>query len=414
MEKERLWIVCHYAQQPPFNTMLRYHNWGKELIKRGYDVTIVAASTVHNTDIDVIEELGRSENVCGGVNYIYIKTPKYTGNGLKRILNMLSFCFGLRSLFHEKPDVIICCEAYLFPFVRKFFGKVPTITDIVDLWPQSIVEFANFSKNNPMIQMLYYLEKIAYLKSDALIFSMEGGIDYIKEQPYASKIVDEKVFHINMGCDIRQKDKELESIDFDLGWNPADFNIVYCGSIRQANQVQQICDAAREIQNRGYTSIKFQIYGNGDDLEMLQRYIKECNIDNVRFYGRIEKAKIPFILAKGKASILTYKHVPLMKYGGSQSKLFDYLASGRPIICNAKFGYNLIERFNCGVIAENQSAKALADAIEKLYAMQEKELYEMGKRARKVAEAYDQPFLVDKLCEVFYYVEKIDSQKNRF
>lgn len=409
MEKEKVWIVCHYAQQPPYNTMLRYHNWGKELIKRGYEVTIVAASTVHNTDIDVVEELGRSENLCGGISYIYIKTPKYSGNGLKRILNMLSFCFGLRSLSQKKPDVIICCEAYLFPFVRKFFGKVSIITDIVDLWPQSIVEYANFSKNNLMIQVLYYLEKIAYLKSDALIFSMEGGIDYIKEQPYGSKIVDEKVFHINMGCDIRQKDKELESIAFDLGWNPADFNIVYCGSIRQANQVQQICDAAREIQNRGYSSIRFQIYGNGDDLERLQTYIKEYNIDNVRFYGRIEKAKIPFILSKGKANILTYKHVPLMKYGGSQSKLFDYLASGRPIICNAKFGYNLIERFSCGVVADNQSAKALADAIEKLYAMQEKELYEMGKRARKVAEAYDQPFLVDKLCEVFHYIEK-----NRF
>ena len=52
-------ILCHSAQQPPFNTMLRYHNWGKELVERGHRVTIVAASTVHNTDIDVIEEIGR-------------------------------------------------------------------------------------------------------------------------------------------------------------------------------------------------------------------------------------------------------------------------------------------------------------------------------------------------------------------
>ena len=42
-------------------------------------------------------------------------------------------------------------------------------------------------------------------------------------------------------------------------------------------------------------------------------------------------------------------------------------------------------------------------------AQYKKELYEMGKRARKVAESYDQPFLVDKLCEVFHYIEN-----NRF
>ena len=95
-----------------------------------------------------------------------------------------------------------------------------------------------------------------------------------------------------------------------------------------------------------------------------------------------------------------------MKYGGSQSKLFDYLASGKPILCNAKFGYNLIERYNCGIVTDNQTPKAFADAVEKLYNMTEKELSEMGTRARKAAEAYDQPILVDQLCKVLDFVEK--------
>ncbi len=137
---------------------------------------------------------------------------------------------------------------------------------------------------------------------------------------------------------------------------------------------------------------------------MLRKYVADHGINNVWFYGRIEKEKIPFILANGKANILTYKHVPLMKYGGSQSKLFDYLASGRPIICNAKFGYNLIERYNCGVVAKDQSSDALADAIEKLYQTDAAEIAEMGMRARQAAEAYDQPILVDRLEEVIAYV----------
>lgn len=409
---KKVLMIHHYSQQPPYNTMLRQHNWGKELVKRGYKVTIVAASTVHNTGIDMISELGSSTSVCDGVRYVYLKTAKYSGNGLQRIRNMLDFCFGIHHINPKTYDFILCGGAYIYPIVKRRFRGKPIIVDITDLWPQSIIEYANVSKANPLIKLLYYLEKKAYLKSNAVIFSMEGGVDYVREQKYANKIDFSKIFHINMGCDIPQKDRELEGIHFDLGWNPDEFQVVYCGSIRQANQVQQICDAAKLIKDRGYKDIKFQIYGNGDDLDMLKRYVVQNGIDNVRFYGRIEKEKIPFLLSQGKANILTYKHVPLMKYGGSQSKLFDYLASGKPIICNAKFGYNLIERYRCGVVAEDQSANALADAVEKLYKTGSAELTEMGKRARDAAELYDQPILVDKLEEIFEYVNNKKSWRS--
>ncbi len=399
-------IFSHVAQEPPYNTMLRYHNWGRELVKRGYNVTIVAASTVHNTEIDIIEVLGRNTSIVDNVNYYYVKVPAYKSNGMKRVFNMLSYCIGLKDIADDikEPDVIICADAYKYPFVKKYYKGVPIILDIVDLWPTSIVQYTNISNFNPAIQFLYYLEKKAYLESDAIIFSMEGGADYIREQRYKNKVNLAKVFHINMGCSIAQKDSELKGISFELGWNTSDFNLVYCGSVRIANQVQQICEAARIIMKHGLPNIKFHIYGNGSDLDMLKQFVANNNINNVFFYGRIEKEKIPFILANGKANLLTYKNVPLWKYGGSQSKLFDYLASGRPIICNVKFGYNLIERYQCGVVAKDSSADGLANAIEEVYKMSESELIEMGKRARETAEMYDQPILVDKLERVFEYV----------
>jgi glycosyltransferase involved in cell wall biosynthesis len=388
--------------------MLRYHNWGKELVERGHRVTIVAASTVHNTDIDVIEEIGRDYAVVDGVRYLYIETPRYQGNGVKRIQNMMAYCVSLPKIRPriKRPDVIISPGCYKYPFVRRAFGKVPLIVDTVDLWPLSIIQYANVSERNPLIQYLYRLEKKAYLGADALIFSMEGGEEYLREQKYADRIDFGKVFHINMGCDIAQKDEELKSVQFDLGWDMDKFNLVYCGSIRQANQVQQICDAAKELLRRGYDDIAFQIYGNGTDLEALQKYVKDHEISNVTFYGRIDKSQIPCILARSEANILTYKQVPLMKYGGSQSKLFDYLASGKPIICNGEFGYNLITRYDCGLVTEDQSAEAFANTVEELYKMDPEKRRAMGENARKCAELYDQPQLVDQLCEVLRFVTK--------
>lgn len=406
MEKENVWIICHYAQQPPLNTMLRYHNWGKELIKRGYSVTIVAASTIHNTDIDIIEKNGKTEDLCDGVHYRYIKTPRYTSNGMQRIKNMLSFCFGLNRFKKEKPDVIVNCEAYLFPFVKHYFKGIPVVTDTVDLWPESIIEYAGYSKTNPIIRVLYHLERIAYLKSNAMIFSMEGGVDYLREQPYSDRIDYDRVFHINMGCDLKACDEYLKSFSERLPWNMTKFNIVYCGSIRPANQVRQICEAAKELQNQGLNKVDFQIYGNGDQLESLKRYVTENGLDNVHFYGRFKKEQIPGILANADASLLTYKQVNLMKYGGSQSKLFDYLASGTPIICNAKWGYNLIERYNCGVVTDDQTPEAFAKGIQYLLTLSEEDIKQMGNNGRKVAEMYDQPELVEKLCKVIDFVVK--------
>lgn len=401
---KRILIVCHYAQQPPYNTMLRYHNWGKELIKRGFKVTILAASVVHNTDIDVVDKIGKNSDQVDGIRYLYIKTPMYSGNGLGRIKNMMTFSSSLIKYRRIKADVIIECGAYLYPSVNSSFRNIPIITDIVDLWPESIIEYANVSRYNPIVQILYYFEKMAYIKSDAVIFSMEGGKDYIRERKYRNRVDPQKVFNINMGCDIEQKDKELVTVDYKLNWDMSKFNFVYCGSIRQANQVKQICVAAKEVMRRGLTDVFFHIYGNGDELEALEQYVSENGITNVKFYGRIEKEKIPAILANSKANILTYKQVNLMKYGGSQGKLFDYLASGKPILCNAKFGYNLIERHNCGIVTKNQTPKAFADAVEKLFNMPESELIDMGKRARIAAEEYDQPMLVDKLTKVMDYV----------
>lgn len=386
--------------------MLRYHNWGKQLVKSNHEVCIVAGSSVHNTDIDVIEETHRTTSIVDGVKYYYIKTPKYKGNRIGRIICDLEYCKQLKQIskIMSDVDVVISSMAYKFPFVKKYFKTLPIIVDITDLWPISVIQYANKSKYNPLIQYLYYLEKKAYIEADALVFSIEGGPEYVHERKYAPKINFDKVFCINMGCDIEQKDKELQDIEFDLGWGASKFNLVYCGSIRQANQVQQICDAAKELLSRRNDDIAFHIYGNGTDLEKLKKYVEDNNITNVRFYGRIEKKKIPFILSHSDVNILTYKQVPLMKYGGSQSKLFDYLASGKPIICNCNFGYNLITRYDCGIVTKDQTANEFANAVEEIYRMNNETRQQMGLNARKVAEMYDQPIIADQVIKVIDYV----------
>ena len=405
MITKNIWIFSHDSQQPPYNTMLRYHNWGKQLSKRGYKVSIIGASTVHNTDIDVVDEIGKNTSIVDGVRYIYLKCIKYNGN-IKRAINNLMYIFKIYTLKREgTPDIIITSGPFYNRMIKLVYKDVPLITDIADLWPKSIVCYTNATDDNPIIKMMYKEEEHSYLSSDALIFSMEGGKQYLKERAYHDKIDFGRVYHINMGCDLEEFDRNALLYKDEIIKDPNHFVITYSGSMRQANHIIQICEAAKILQKKG-SNILIHMYGNGPEEEQAKKYCYDNHLENILFFGRFEKAKLPVILGSSDANIMTYLQTDIMKYGGSQSKLFDYLASGKPVINCGTWGYNLISRYNCGIVDEKQTSISIADAMQRMSQLPKDELEEMGKRARQVAEMYDQPKLADQLEIIIREVSK--------
>ena len=115
---------------------------------------------------------------------------------------------------------------------RKF--NLPCTVEIRDLWPESIVSYGVLKRNNPMVKILYKLEKYIYLHANKLVFTMEGGKDYLKKCTYADKINFNNVFNINNGVDLDKYYSDLKEFkinDKDLN-NKKTFKLVYTGSIR--------------------------------------------------------------------------------------------------------------------------------------------------------------------------------------
>ena len=414
-----VWIFSHYAAPPKYSGALRHYNFAKQLIEKGYDVKVFANSAIHNSDANMIEGKERvEEKILDDVPFVLIKARNYKGNGIKRLLNLYDYKRGLKKAIRKMaaPDIIFANVQPLFigPFALKAAKKrnVPCVCEVLDLWPQSIVEHMNIKASNPLIKHMYKQEKAIYKNADAMVFSIEGGYDYIINQGWQNEIDAKKVFHINMGIDIKQHDKDLVDHQFTNEWlsDSKTFKVVYCGSIRTANHVKTMIDAAKMLENT-HKDIVFLIYGDGDQKEELQRYAKENNIKNVMFGGRIPKQNLPCLLACADLNLLNYKAVDLWKYGGSQSKLFDYLASGKPILTNIHMGYSLLERYHCGFETENQTTQGLYDGILKMYNLSGKEREDMGRRARQAAEDYDQPILADQLVEVLHYAQNVSKCK---
>jgi len=413
-EKQTIWIVCHYSQEPPYNTMLRYHNWAKELIKHEFNVTIFAASVVHNTDINLCERGPYCISEKDGIQYVYIRTKNYSGNGIARAINMFQFYFGVKkaAVHFASPKLIIGCSppplaAVAAIRLKKKYG-VPCINDIPDLWPQAVVEHAGVSAKNPVILLLYRLERWIYKNSDAVIFSVEGGADYIHDRGLEKIISHDKIFYINMGLDLESYDKNMRQFiqeDPEL-IDESKFKVVYCGSLRTANNVMLICESAKIIQDAGYDKIIFLIYGNGDQQNALEKYCAFNHLNNIKFFGRFRKEYLPSILAKSDLNLLNYNNVPMLRYGGSMSKMFEYFASGKPVLSNTRFGYDLVERYNCGKILSKSEPSEYVQTIINFCDMEASERETMGRRGRDAAEDFSQPILVDKLLWVFNYVDK--------
>jgi glycosyltransferase involved in cell wall biosynthesis len=398
--KKKIWLVNPAAMPPKYEVRIQTLKRAQYLIGAGHDVTIIGGSYLHNTSINLITDNRKFlEAEYDGIKFIHIKTNNYSGNGIKRFYNII--LFNLRFFFlsqkFAKPDVIAQVATVPFSNILYYVAKrfnAKNIVDIVDLWPESFVSYGLISKNNPLTKFAYWAEKWLYEHADEIVFSMEGGKDYIIEKGWdidsGGKIDLNKVHYINNGVDLNDfdKNKNLYKIDDSDLENDSLFKVVYLGSIRLANNIKLLIDAAELLKD--HKNIKFLIYGDGDDRAHLKQYCEIKQLDNVIFKQKwIELKYVPYVLSKSSLNILNYMPSTILKYGGSQSKSFQYMASGKPICSNIKMGYCPITKYNIGIAEDFKSADEYASAILSFAEKDSAEYENIYLNARNAAEQYD-------------------------
>lgn len=407
--KKNIWIINHNAIPPSMGGLVRHTYFSKYLNNSGYTTKLFTSSKIHNSSINMIKDNSLFiEKIIDGVEYTFIKTCDYKRNGFNRIRNMLEFTHNVKKAvkYFDKPDIIYTSSpdpltvAASIRLAKNY--KIPCITEIRDLWPESIVSYNKISKRNPIIKILYKLEKWMYKNSDKLIFTMEGGRDYIIEKGWENEVDLNKIYNINNGVDIEEfkYNKEHYKIDdLDLS-NENKFKVIYTGSIRKVNNLKAIINTAKYIKEKEFNEILFLIYGDGNEKEGLNRQCEKENISNIIFKGRVEKKYIPYILSKADINLYHWEQTPLMRFGSSGNKLFDYLASGKPIISTNLSNYDLIEKHNVGINCINQTPEEIAKGIFKLYNSSDKQYNLMCKNALNLSSHFDYKKLTNNLINI--------------
>jgi len=420
MSKKNIWIINHYATNMFYNKAGRHYWFAKYLKSEGYNPVIFSCNVKHGVlerYIDTKDLWVEQEAEEIQVPFIFVKSNLYENSGIKRILNMLGFYKNVKISAEEyakkrgNPDVIYASSVHPLTLVAgiqlaKHFG-IKCICEVRDLWPESIVAYSKkLTKSNVMIKLLYKGEKWIYSKADKLIFTMEGGSDYIKDKGWNNKkkrsIDISKIYHINNGVDLKSfyKNKSLHITNDNDLIDDKTFKVIYTGSIRPANNVKKIVEAAKDIQERGFNKIKFMIYGEGSDRIPLMNYCMENNINNVFFKGHVDKCQVPYILNQSDLNILHFEQNSLNQYGSSLNKMFEYFASGKPTLSDCEFGYDLINRYKAGVSKDITNSEEFAGEILKFYQMDKQKYEEYSSNALKAAKDYDFKLLTQRLIDI--------------
>ncbi len=403
-----IWYVSHYIGPPEFDTHSRALKFTQYLQDAGYEVIIFGSAYLHNKNIDLITD--RSvylERNYGDFKFVHIRCHRYKTNGISRFFSLFQFSarlFLLKSKF-RKPDFIIHTaqvpfENLVLRLARSLKAKY--ISEVLDLWPESFVAYGLISRKNPLLALAYKSERWLYSKADKVIFSMEGGRKYITDKGWdkdnGGTIDLKKVAYINNGVDLKSFDENkiyCKTEDPDLD-NENIIRVTYIGSIRHVNNLRKLIDAAALLLH--YSNIKFLIYGDGGDRKILEEFCTNNSIDNVIFKQKwVELKYVPYILSRSSLNIVNHMPNDILRYGGSQGKLFQYMAAGKPICSNLEMGFCKIKQHSLGVSHNFETAREYADAIISIL-FADKEVYDgMCKRARDVAEEFDYKYLSEKL-----------------
>lgn len=405
-----IWIVNYYTGAPDRIYNPRYLELARYFMDAGYKViTFNATTACKNTD-----ELEKSRKWCvvkqyGDYIYVHVKVPHYVGNGLKRMWSI--FVFALKMFVHRhsfpRPDVVLhnIHTPFDYPILWMARGlKTKYIAEAWDMWPENFVTFGLVKASNPAMKFFYWLERRLYQKADRIVFTFEGGADYIRQKGWdrenGGKIDLGKVHYINNGVNIDAFDANCKAHprpDEDMN-NPDFYKIVYLGSIFRVNNVKTLIDSASLLSDN--PKYRFFIYGDGSERPMLEQYARDNHIDNVVFKEkRIPLEECAWVVSQATVNVMNYqKNFGI--HGVSSGKMFQYFAAGKPVCCNISLNYSEISRRNLGVDRDLDTPEQYAEAMRSLAEQSPEDYAAMCARVRKAGEDFDYKVLAARELEV--------------
>jgi glycosyltransferase involved in cell wall biosynthesis len=253
--------------------------------------------------------------------------PAHSGGMVSQIRTFLAYARqARRAAWMSRPDVIVATTSRLFTAVLAAYvarrRKVPFYLDIRDIFVDTIKEVIHPAAFRLLSPLLTRLERFTIEQASVVSLVSPGFLPYFKSRYPSSR------YAINTnGVDpIFAEAYATAASNHRPRSGP--LQIVYAGNVGEGQGLHNVLpEAAKRLEGRA----EFILYGNGGRITALRDRCAELRVANVQFRPPIPRSEL---LAVYREADVLFAH--LNDYEAFlkvlPSKLFEYGATGRPII----------------------------------------------------------------------------------
>ncbi|NLM33870.1 MAG: glycosyltransferase family 4 protein [Clostridiales bacterium] len=400
--------IDHYAGSDIHGMEFRPFYMAREWSKKGYNTTIVAADFSHLRKLNPEISKDFEETKVEGINYCWIKTNRYQGNGVARIISMVQFVSKLKRRAKYmaekyKPDVVICSSTYPFDtYAGQKIAKLANaklIHEVHDLWPLTPMELGGYSKNHPFIRAMAAAEKSAYKNSACIVSILPNIKEYVDTLNIDTKIVTVQNGVVSTDTSKLPPANEEIKAKVDQLHSEGYFVVGYAGGISISNAIMDLIKAAELLKDK---KIAFIIIGDGIEKESMVDYKEKANLERVYFFSSIKKQEIHNTLSVMDALYIGSKKSKLYKYGMSPNKIYDYMLVGKPIINALDTVHSPLHYSKVSFQAEAENPESIAEIIEKVVKLDQDQINEIKEKSiNYVIDHYTYEKLAEKFAAEF-------------
>jgi colanic acid biosynthesis glycosyl transferase WcaI len=277
-------------------------------------------------------------------------------------------------IWAANPDILSIAPAIMYSKLKRS----PITINVDDLAVEDVYDLKMVKKGSIMSKAIEFLARVAYRRAKAITPISPAYVEPISRLYGVDKA---KIHLVRGGVDLSvfkpgttpQKDTHRK------------FTVLYSGAFSIAYNFTQVLKAARIIEDKD-RGIEFVLQGKGELFDSIRNGIKQLNLKNVKVVDKLlSREEVAELL--NKANVLIQ---PIGDFGrphmGISSKLYEYQAVGKPIVCSSGGpAGRYISETESGIVTKPGDHEALAHAV--IYLKKNPSIAQrMGKNGRRYVE----------------------------
>jgi colanic acid biosynthesis glycosyl transferase WcaI len=363
-----LLITQHFP--PERGAVRRLYEFASFFQKQGHKVTVLTATP--NYPDGIVPEKYRGhflyhENYHGLDVYRSYVLPASNAQPKKRMIGFLSFAItAIINSFRIKGkfDLILASSPPVSsPFIGYIISRLrrtKLVLEIRDLQPESGEQFGNLNKSF-FTETIRRVMKFLYRRADHIVCVTKG----IEQWMLENDIPQNRLSVIKSGVGRDFIDSHSNGIRKKYGWEDK-FLVLFSGTLGWVRPLESIVESARILSDEKH--YHFVFIGDGQRRQSLEALARQYDLKNISFVGLQPLEEIPYYLKAGDVLVECLKEVPVAKMA-LPTKIFEYMASGRPIIFGSADGETsrLLDSAGGALTYSAKKPEELAELIRDIY-----------------------------------------------